>query len=455
MTDMGEQSNVSNPEFFFRTADRLQMDSCLTALSKEGKSVVIHSQSNELLDYYGASFLRRLKNELTTSQIEVFMPADTEAMLQRFNQLLSDMSLTVATKARSGMVPDKVWVVHDASALSVHEVELLGRLIQQFPGSGVSAVLMFASETAPSESLTRQNKQFVSWALEMPTAEQKLATIQQARKQGNEEAAVQFFNRLAKRAVKTDVPSVRATESAAAAQAAKTQKPANASKPSKKKSGHALLWTLIVMAMLVLSVGVAAWLNPDVATKVWEQGQQLMGMQAEAPKPAELPPGPPEKIEQVIAKDEANNPMPVPGAPSATGAPEVAKAAATAEPVPASPVKETVADKVITELPEAAVQGRAWLKGLPEDSFVLEHQSFASLREAQAAIKGKEWLANARIVPLFADGKDEARFAVVTGPFKSKDRAKNTITRLGLSSDVSIKAVPSALAQAVPNKSKP
>lgn len=454
MTDMGEQSNVSNPEFFFRTADRLQMDSCLTALSKEGQSVVIHSRSNELLDYYGASFLRRLKNELTHSQIEVFMPADTEAMLQRFNQLLSDMSLTVATQTRSGMAPDKVWVVHDASALSVHEVELLGRLIQQFPGSGVSAVLMFASETAPSESLTRQNKQFVSWALEMPTAEQKLATIQQARKQGNEEAAVQFFNRLAKRAVKTDVPSVRATESAAVAEAAKTPKPANNFKPAKKKSGHALLWVLIVVAMLVLSVGVASWLNPEVATKVWEQGQQLMGIQAEAPKPNEAPPGPPEKIEQVIAKDEANNPMPVPGAPSSLGAPESVKPSAAVEPV-APPVKQAVADKVITELPEAAVQGRAWLKGLPEDGFVLEHQSFASLREAQAAIKGKEWLANARIVPLFVDGKDEARFAVVTGPFKSKDRAKNTITRLGLSSDVNIKAVPSALAQAVPNQSKP
>jgi hypothetical protein len=64
MTDMGEQSNVSNPEFFFRTADRLQMDSCILALSKEGKSVVIHSRSNELLDYYGASFLRRLKKRV-------------------------------------------------------------------------------------------------------------------------------------------------------------------------------------------------------------------------------------------------------------------------------------------------------------------------------------------------------------------------------------------------------
>ena len=121
----------------------------------------------------------------------------------------------------------------------------------------------------------------------------------------------------------------------------------------------------------------------------------------------------------------------------------------------APPVKEPAPVKVITELPEPAVQGRAWLKSLPEDSFVLEHQILASLKEAQTAIKGKEWLANARVVPVYADGKDEARFAVVTGPFKSKDRAKNTITRLGLSADVAIKAVPSALAQTAPAPAKP
>jgi hypothetical protein len=95
---MTEQSNVTKPEIFFRATDRLQMGSCLAAVAKESKSVVMYSQSNELLDYYGASFLRRLKNELTTSDIEVFMPADSEAMLQRFNQLLSDLSLDVAPK---------------------------------------------------------------------------------------------------------------------------------------------------------------------------------------------------------------------------------------------------------------------------------------------------------------------------------------------------------------------
>ena len=454
---MTEQSNVITPEIFFRATDRLQMGSCLAAVAKESKSVVMYSQSNELLDYYGASFLRRLKNELTTSDIEVFMPADSEAMLQRFNQLLSDLSLDVATKTRSGKPPEKVWVVHDANAMSAHELELLARLVQQFPGSGVSAVLMFSAETSSADTITRQNKQFVSWALEMPTAEQKLSTIQQARKSGHEEAAVQFFNRLTKRPAKADVPSVRATESAAAA-AAKASKPPAKPAPAKKQSSNAILWALIVIAMLILSVGVAAWMNPDMAKQVWEQGSKLLNAKEE-PVKSEEPPGPPAALKEEAAKDEANNPMPVPGAPDAKTlqAGQVTESSApTAPPAPAAqPVKEPVADKVITELPDTAVQGRLWLKGLPAESFVIQHKAYASVKDAQAAIKGKEWLVNARIVPVFADGKDEAMFGVVTGPFKSKERAKNASIRLGLSSDATIVAVPTALAQAVPNKAKP
>lgn len=453
---MTDQSTTSLPEIFFRESDRLQMGSCLAAIAKEGKSVVMYSQSNELLDYYGASFLRRLKNELTDSDIEVFMPADSEAMLQRFNQLLSNLSLDVATKARTGMSPEKVWVVHDANAMSAHELELLARLVQQFPGSGVSAVLMFSSETSPGDVISRQNKQFVSWALEMPTAEQKLSTIQQARKAGHEELAVQFFNRLIKRPPKADTPSVRDTEMAASAAAkAKAEKAPTKTAAARKKSSNGILWALIVIALLVLSVGVAAWMNPDTAQQVWEQGAKLMGAKDEAPK-AEEPPGSPVALKDETAKDEANNPMPGPAPTDAKAQP----ASPAAEPVPPAapptpPAKEPVVDKVITELPEAAVQGRLWLKGLPAESFVIEHKSYASLKDAQAAIKGKEWLVNARIVPVFADGKDEALFAVVTGPFKTKERAKNAAIRLNLAKDVTIIDVPGALAQAVPNKSKP
>jgi len=125
-------------------------------------------------------------------------------------------------------------------------------------------------------------------------------------------------------------------------------------------------------------------------------------------------------------------------------------------PSPASnpPTKEP-AVKVITELPEAAIQGRLWLKGLPADAYVLEHRNFATVKEARLFMKDKEWLVNARITPVFTEGKDEARFAVMTGHYRSVDRAKNTIARLKLPTDVTITSVQMASTQAQPNKPKP
>jgi hypothetical protein len=106
--------------------------------------------------------------------------------------------------------------------------------------------------------------------------------------------------------------------------------------------------------------------------------------------------------------------------------------------------------KISTELPVVAVQGRLWLRGLPEDTFLLEHGVYETVRQAQSAVKAKAWLANARIVPMYQPGKDDAKFVVLTGPFRSKDRAKNTMVRLNLSSDVTIKPQGTLLSQSKP-----
>ena len=463
MNESLDPQGASSSEFFFRPTDRLQLESCIVAIAKDGKNVVMYSRSNELLDYYGSSFLRRLKKELPSSATEVFMPPDTEAMLNRFNQLLSNLSLDVATKSRAGKVPDKIWVVHDASVLGAHELELFARLVMQFPGCGVSAVLMFPSETAPSESLTSQNKQFVSWGLEMPTDEQKLSTIQQARKNGNEEEAMAFFNRIAKGALKKDPLQTTAVERAVKS-AAKIAPAPTAPQKQVKRSGKAGLWLAVVALMLSLSVGVAAWLHPELSDQALTHIHRLLDLEKaeRAPEKPAVQAIIEEKAEPPVAKDEANNPMPAPASVSASVPPTLpanataaAPVAVPAAPAASAPVKEIPAEKVITELPEVVIQGRSWLKNLPEESFVIEHQVFSTVREAKAAMKGKEWLVNARIAPIFADGKDEAKFVVITGPFKSKERAQNTITRLGLPSGTNIKGVSAALAQAAPKQSKP
>lgn len=468
MNQFGD-SQSAGAEFFFRVADRLQMDSCLTAVSKEGKSLVLVSPSGELLDHFGAAFIRRLKQNLVNTPVEVFMPPDSEVMLERFNKLLSSLSLDVATQTRKDMPPESVWVVHDANALGSYEIELLTRLVHQFPGAGISTVLMFTSDDNPETSICNQGKQFVSWVLEMPTPEQKLSTIQQARKNGNEEAAVQFFNRLSKDTAKQVGKVSKETSGTKASKPAGNPSAQPAKSAVKKPASNRKLWPwiLIVSGLLAISVGVAAMLHPEVVkqfasdlntlfdSKTYEpKVKAKTKVELPADKPAEPTGGP------TIVKGELPEPVAIGPTSTATAAPAVVEPVpASLPPVPVTPPKETPVlakvERVITELPEGAVQGRLWLKGLPEDSFVLQHGTFESLKQARAAMKDKEWLANARVVPVFTEGKDEAEFALVTGPFRTKDRAQNTLARLKLSGSVKVEASANMYKQALQPKAKP
>ena len=462
MNQFGD-SQSAGAEFFFRVADRLQMDSCLTAVSKEGKSLVLVSPSGELLDHFGAAFIRRLKQNLVNTPVEVFMPPDSEVMLERFNKLLSSLSLDVATQTRKDKPPESVWVVHDANALGSYEIELLTRLVHQFPGAGISTILMFTSASNPETSICNQGKQFVSWALEMPTPEQKLSTIQQARKNGNEEAAVQFFNRLSKDAAKQVGKASQEKSDTKTGKPTANQSVQKAKATDKKPAQARALWpwVLVVSGLLAISVGVAAMLHPELTNQFAADLNKLFDSKTYEPKVK-----PKAKIEQPAEKPaevtggptivQGEVPTPVSGAPTPT------PAVVEPVPTPAPPAPQVVSvespakpEKVITELPEGAVQGRLWLKGLPDDSYVLQHGTYASLKQARAAMKDKEWLVNARVVPVFTDGKDEAEFALVTGPFRTKDRAQNTVTRLKLSGSVSVQSSSSLYKQALQPKAKP
>ena len=456
MSEFGARGQDSSSEFFFRVTDRLQMESCLSAVAQDGKSVVISSDSNELIDHYGAAFVRRIKQKLPQTQLEVFLPRDTEAMLERFNQLLNTLSLDVATKQRVGLAPEKVWVVHDANAMGGHEIQLLTRLIQQFPGAGISVILMFTEGTSQGDAIANQNKQFIAWSLERPSAEQKLAAIQQARKNGQEEAAVDFFNRLSKSAVKKLPASAGGAASAAPAKAPPPPPPRKT-----RQTSNGLKATMAIAALLSVSMGVAFWLNPEVGDQILAKVTDLVDVSGKANKKSDSTAANQAEEKQAPGTVGADGKEVPPGAPNLSqlepkvelvpGPQPAASVPVTPPPVPPEPVKE-VAAKVITELPDAAIKGRLWLKSLPTDAFVLEHQSFDTVKEARAFTKDKEWLVNARIAPVFTLGKDEARFAIMTGPFRTVDRAKNTISRLKLSSNVTITSVQVATNQSEPSK---
>jgi hypothetical protein len=299
----------------------------------------------------------------------------------------------------------------------------------------------------------------------MPTPEQKLGAIQQARKNRNEEAAVQFFNRLSKEATKQVGKSSQEKSEVKAGRSTSNQSAQKDKSTIKKPSQSRKLWpwVLVVSGLLAISVGVAAMLHPEIVQQFASDLNTLFDSKTYEPKvkpktkielPAEKtaePTGGP-----TIVKDEL--PAPVVLAPLSPVL-EPAPTPAPPEPAPTPLSKEKPApakpEKVITELPEAAVQGRLWLKGLPDESYVLRHGTFASLKQARAAIKDKDWLVNARFVPVFKEGKDEAEFAIVTGPFRTKDRAMNTMARLKLSGSASVESSASMYDQSLQPKAKP
>ena len=82
-----------------------------------------------------------------------------------------------------------------------------------------------------------------------------------------------------------------------------------------------------------------------------------------------------------------------------------------------------------------------WLAGLPKDTFVVIHAAYTTSGAAQKLIKNQSWLNQARIVPYFKSPKDPAEFLVVTGPFRSEERAKGYITRLEIPASTRIEAV--------------
>lgn len=130
----------------------------------------------------------------------------------------------------------------------------------------------------------------------------------------------------------------------------------------------------------------------------------------------------------VISAPVVQAPVPAP-APVAVPASAVVPAEAAAPRLAAAPAPAPSPTKVADKdsAPATSSASRRWLLGLPPASWVVVHAQKASLREADAFRSGQSLLANARILQTSGP---QGQYLVVTGPFRSPERAKNYIQRL-------------------------
>jgi hypothetical protein len=403
MSGFKDQTSNPSPEIFFRAVDRLQLESALTSLRNENKSLVLLSQHKELLDYYGELVVQRVNREFPDTSLEIFLPADTESLLERFNTILNSMSFELATRPPTRGTPDKIWLLKNAGALEEKDLQILLKLLENFPGAGIGALMMFNTSGTSSAGFFDNHPRLNTWALSMPTKEQKLNAIQQARRNGTEEIAIEFFNQMAKAEKKSLAPkpeTPNSSKSASKNNAAPEMKVSTSSKQKKR----VLPWVIIVAGLLSISVGVSAVLHPEF-------GEKLLGLFT--PKGKNL-----KAIQSEETLSSAQN----------------------------DPVRE---------VPEVALQGQRWLMTLPEDHFVLEFQTFTNVQDAQNEIAGKEWLKRSYIVPVRAEGSSDVKFLIVDGPFRTAEIAKKAASRMPNSSDIVIENVAGLRGYASPQKAKP
>lgn len=184
-----ETSNdaIGGDGIFLRSSDRRRFDYVMRALREDSLSLALSSDNEGVLDHYGRMVLTRLR-KTEGLQIEVFLPQNTEQLLERFNQILTGISLDDARKTEGSPAPRRVLIAHDAKAVSGRDLQLMARLVKDFPGANISLVLLVdkAGMQLHEHTLDIFGQRLLRWPVEAPTRTEGEALLRVARAIGFE-----------------------------------------------------------------------------------------------------------------------------------------------------------------------------------------------------------------------------------------------------------------------------
>lgn len=483
MTDTAlEMSNdtVGSEGIFLRTADRRRFDYVMRAVQQQSLSLALSADNDGVLDHYGRLVINKLR-KMDNLQIEVFLPQNTEALLDRFNQILAGLSLDDARNGDSSPAPRRVLIAHDAKAISARDLQLLSRLVQDFPGANVSLVLLIdrTGMALHEKSLDNFGQRLLRWPLEQPTRAEGEALLKIARSMGFEVevkkvlAATGFaevkvpqtvgepgsFERHLSDARNRKSASARTTPAAAPKEETPPDPaPSSIFTEPPKRSGVAktlLSWVLAVALLLGLAAGTVALLFPQRLAPMLANSptlketlppwmMQLVVQMAgkPAPVPAEIAAGPvPAPSTEPPATEDKTTSVPPPAADSSANRSETTPDAAAVTPTQPAPVvantpappdpaaAKTPAEDALAPRSERGVD--QMIRQAPAGSIFVQHVSVGSMAEAQEWRAQYGVLSAARIAAVTTQTKG-VRYVVISGPFAGMKEAETFVRKEGM-----------------------
>ncbi len=118
------------------------------ALVRSGAAVVaVTGTRASALEAWGRAFARKARGDSAFS-LEIYMASTRDALIDRFNQVLTGLTVDQARSAGPTDGPCRIVLVPDVRSLDTPEGLLLARLVCDFPGAGTRLVILVDRDDA-------------------------------------------------------------------------------------------------------------------------------------------------------------------------------------------------------------------------------------------------------------------------------------------------------------------
>ncbi len=496
-TESPTSSSPPTANIFLRPGDQTRLDRLVRAVSEEASSIALVSESDAVLDHYGRMLAEELRSVAKVA-VEIYSPDSTDALMDRFNRILASMSVSEALKAQGSTAPARLLLVYDGRATGVREMQLLARLLKDFPGANTRVALLLRSHAEASKKIDAFGKRMVRWDVQRPSPEeaQALLTAATAQGQGQEAQALLAYIGDQDEASRTMQETLRVLARADEALATPPPPAPIASNPSPASQAAAASTLAALTARAARAE--PALQNSTVAESPMQVDPALAAAALAAARPKKRMPTilvvalvalvasaaltfwqrlPDEsaskaKVQSVVATGE-----PPPLAPPPASAP--ADSGTLSATTPAAPTAAAPAPQPIAEPPSAPPKGLVGPVPVPEDSdpaarlaakaapvvtpspapaapaagrpatanspaeiksipagFYVQHMSSGEREVVEGFWRRNPSLRQARLVELTRIGAEGPNFVLLSGPFPTINQARAFMNRPGLPKDM-------------------
>ena len=167
-------------DFYQSPADKLRFEILLKSLREGRLNLAILGDDEVALAHYGRRIFQHLREQGET-HVELWTSADSDRLVDRFNEILSTLTLDQALDKSNKASPKRFMIFPDTQGIQDFELQLLARLVNGFPASNINVILLVNSQSPYDKKLSAFGKNLLQWVLESkdpaPSKPQRLETL--------------------------------------------------------------------------------------------------------------------------------------------------------------------------------------------------------------------------------------------------------------------------------------